>query len=215
MTTSTDPGSTIASKAEAVVAEAVIAFRTNKSPRPDGTTLTAALLALEKASKQHRQSIQQASLLGTWRLCFSAGKKARYQSGQPVGSGFYIPKLAIARIAFAPGPFNPSRLNVTNELRIGPLYIRFTGPARYPGKKNLLAFDFTHLEVRCFSLRLYQGKVRAQKLGGQSFEATAIGKLPFFAFFTATENYIAARGRGGGLAIWVKASADNQQFSKL
>ena len=31
-----------------------------------------------------------------------------------------------------------------------------------------------------------------------------IAKLPFFAFFLITENLIAARGRGGGLALWIK-----------
>ncbi|MEM9006625.1 MAG: hypothetical protein AAGE59_24245 [Cyanobacteria bacterium P01_F01_bin.86] len=190
--------------ANVVVANAVKAFCTHQSQRPDGKAVTAALLELEKVTKQSRQAIKRESLLGTWRLCFSAGKQARYQSGKPMGSGFYIPKIAIAQITFAPDPENPEQLTVANELCVGPFQIRFTGPARYPGKKNLLAFDFIYIEVRCLSLPLYRGAVGAKKRQGQSFEDIAIAKLPFFAFFTATENYIAARGRGGGLAIWVR-----------
>lgn len=189
-------------EAEATVAEAVVAFQNSAGQRPSTTAVTAALLAMEKATKETRQDITPASLCGTWRLCFSAGKKARYHAGQPTGNGFYVPKIAIAQITFTQNPAESNRLTVANELRVGPLNIRFTGPARYPGKKNLLVFDFTHLEIRCFGLRLYQGAVAAKKYQEQSFETTAIAKLPFFAFFAATESYIAARGRGGGLAIW-------------
>ena len=197
---------TLSSDAMAVAANAATAFQTNQSRRPDGTTLTAALLELEKLAKQNRQMIPLETVLGRWRLCFSAGKQARYKSGQPMGSGFYIPKLAIAHITFTPNTNNSEQLTIANDLRIGPFQIRFTGPARYPGKKNLLAFDFTYLEVRCLNLPLYRGTVKSKKRQDQPFEATAIAKLPFFAFFTATENYIAARGRGGGLAIWVKST---------
>ena len=182
---------------------AVHSFRTPQSqPRPDGKTLTAALLQAEKAAKQTRQSLSLESLLGTWRLCFSAGKGAKLQSGEPIGNGFYIPKLAIARITFSRSEASGHSLGVKNELYIGPLTVQFTGPARYPGKKNLLAFDFTHLQLRCFGLTVYSGKVG--KRDNQAFAKTPIAKLPFFAFFAATEDYIAARGRGGGLAIWIR-----------
>lgn len=193
-----------ATAATTVVADAAAAFKNSKAQRLEGTAVTAALLALEKAAKQSRQSIAPEALRGTWRLCFSAGKKARYQSGQPVGSGFYIPQIAIAQIAFSPDGENPGQLKIANALQVGPLQIRFTGPARYPGKKNLLVFDFTHLAVHCFGLKVYQGAVGKKKYQETPFADTAIAKLPFFAFFAAAEDYIAARGRGGGLAIWVR-----------
>ncbi|NEQ46439.1 MAG: hypothetical protein F6K00_24005 [Leptolyngbya sp. SIOISBB] len=185
-----------------MVANAARAFLTSKAARPDGQTTTTALLNLERRAKQQRLSIPAASLLGTWRLCFSAGKQAKFQSGEPVGSGFYIPKLAIARITFARNDESSEHsLTVKNELQIGPLTVHFTGPVRYPGKQNLLVFDFTHLQIRCFGIKVYSGKVG--KRDTQAFVDTAISKLPFFAFFVATDDYIAARGRGGGLAIWI------------
>lgn len=185
------------------LANATDAFRQSQRSRPDGKQVTAALLTLEKQAKQSKQSIPLESLLGTWQLCFSAGKKAKFQSGEPVGGGFYMPKLAIARIAFIYDTVPDHELRIANELHAGPLTIRFTGPARYPDQKNLLTFDFTHLQVSCFGLTLYQGAV-GNKRTDSSFQETAIAKLPFFAFFAATEDYIAARGRGGGLAIWIK-----------
>lgn len=193
--------------AKAIAATAARAFQGQGSPRPEGRVLTAALLELEKTAKQSREVIPSTALLGTWRLGFSAGKKARYQSGQPVGTGFYIPGLAIAQISFAQRGAEPETLTITNELRVGPFHLQFTGPARYPGKKNLLVFDFTHLELRGFQQRLYQQAIATHKYQQQSFDETAIARLPFFAFFAATPDYIAARGRGGGLAIWVRGES--------
>lgn len=184
-----------------VVSKAIHGFQAAGQPRPNGATVTAALLELERTAKRDKQTIPIDALLGTWRLCFSAGKKAKFQSGEPVGSGFYVPKLAIARISFARNDESEHSLTVKNELQIGPLAVHFTGPARYPGKKNLLVFDFTHLQIRCFGIKVYSGKVG--KRDTQAFVDTAISKLPFFAFFVATDDYIAARGRGGGLAIWI------------
>jgi len=190
--------------AASLVDNAVEAYATGLKMRPDGSTLTAALLRLEKDVKQNCLMISQDSLLGTWRLCFSAGKKSKYQSGQPVGSGFYIPEWAIARITFAPNPSPEATLAIANELHVGPLKIRFTGPARYPGTKNLLAFDFTEIAVTCFGVSVYRGSVGEKKRAGKPFSERKISQLPFFSFFAATDQYIAARGRGGGLAIWSK-----------
>ncbi|MEM1280877.1 MAG: hypothetical protein AAGG53_12860 [Cyanobacteria bacterium P01_H01_bin.152] len=198
---------TLSQSPQSLLREAAHGFLEAGRLLPSGKELTVGLLELERTAKQTKQNLPVEVLLGTWRLCFSAGKKAKFQSGKPVGSGFYVPKLAIARITFAADDTGDSQLKVTNELNIGPLKIRFTGPARYPGKKNLLAFDFTHLQVSCFGLTVYQGKVQNKKRADKPFEAIAIAQLPFFAFFAATDDYIAARGRGGGLAIWVKESS--------
>ncbi|MEM6714961.1 MAG: hypothetical protein AAF827_17660 [Cyanobacteria bacterium P01_D01_bin.6] len=193
-----------------IVNTAIHGFQTAGQPRPNGTTVTTALLELERTAKRAKQKIPIDALLGTWRLCFSTGKKAKLQSGQSIGSGFYIPKLAIARITFAHSDESEPSLVIKNELQIGPLTVRFTGPARYPGKKNLLVFDFTHLQVRCFGLTMYAGQVGGNQRTHQTFEDVPIGKLPFFAFFAASDSYIAARGRGGGLAIWIHENSGKQ-----
>ncbi|MGD1860791.1 MAG: hypothetical protein ACFB0E_12565 [Leptolyngbyaceae cyanobacterium] len=186
------------------VEQAVAAFCKNSAQRPDGRAVTAALLQLERAAKRAKVAIPLKSLLGTWRLCFNAGKGAKFEAEEPAGNGFYIPKLAIARLAFTDDSAGECFLAISNELHVGPLQVHFTGPARYPGRKNLLAFDFTQLQVSCFGLKVYQGKVESKKRAGKPFQEIPMGQLPFFAFFAAQEQYLAARGRGGGLAIWVK-----------
>ncbi|HEY9735336.1 MAG TPA: hypothetical protein V6D06_03605 [Trichocoleus sp.] len=178
---------------------------------PDGQTVTAALLAAEKAAKQQRLTYALDDLIGTWRLCFTAPKKPRYQAGQPQGSGFYVPTLAAARIGFYPAADLPSGITIRNQLQVGPLQITFTGPARYTGKKNLLVFDFNHLLVKVGALTLYSGGVRSAVPKGTDFAAAPIGKLPFFAFFLACPDYVAARGRGGGLALWVREGSTPEE----
>jgi hypothetical protein len=38
----------------------------------------------------------------------------------------------------------------------------------------------------------------------EAFEDLSTAQLPFFAFFLVTDDLIAARGRGGGLALWFR-----------
>ena len=86
------------------------------------------------------------------------------------------------------------------------LLFKLTGPAKYLGKKNLLAFDFTHVQLRLFNRAIYSGGFRGGKSGAVNFSEQSVAKLPFFAFFIISKSFIAARGRGGGLALWVKLS---------
>ncbi len=191
------------------VLRAVVAAFHALGARPAGAEVTAALLALEKSTKQARLPIGPTNLLGTWRLCFSADKRSRYHLGQPVGKGFYVPRWAIAHLSLVVNPDQPDQLCIANQLRVGPVHIHFSGPARYHAKRNLVAFDFTHLTLRCFGLPVYQGGFKRPQRGKSSFADTAIAQLPFFSFFAATDAYLAARGRGGGLALWIAESSQS------
>jgi len=76
------------------------------------------------------------------------------------------------------------------------------------------------MQLSVFDRAVYSGEFR----GGKEKEIydQPIAKLPFFAFFLVTEDFIAARGRGGGLALWVKetwtfpsASSAEYQFHPI
>jgi hypothetical protein len=177
--------------------------------RPEAKSVTAALLAAERQTKQQRQQFSPEALLGTWRLRFSAPKKPAYKAGQPTGSGFYMPGLAVATLGFSRDRDTADPLTVQNQLQVGPLKLRFTGPAKFLSKQNLLAFDFVRLQLLVGSLALLNLPLRGRATQ-DDFAATSVGKLPFFAFFAAAQEYIAARGRGGGLALWVKADEPQQ-----
>jgi hypothetical protein len=177
-----------------------------KSERPAADAVVQALLQAEKAAKQQRSVYSVEALLGQWRLCFATGTRKRRQ-GIRLGKGFYLPSLVQAQIGLEPASeSSSSQIQISNQLQVGKLRFRLTGPARYLNKKNLLAFDFTCMELSLFAYSLYQGQFRAGKAGSTAFAEKPIAQLPFFSFFLVTDRLIAARGRGGGLAIWTKVS---------
>lgn len=169
--------------------------------RIEGKQVTAALLKAERQTKQQRQQISSEALLGTWRLWFTAPKKPAYKAGQPTSGGFYMPGLAIATICFSR---DDDQLTIQNQLQVGPTRLRFTGPAKFLPKKNLLAFDFVRLQVLVGGLSLINLPLRSKAAKTGDFADTSVAKLPFFSFFAAQKGYVAARGRSGGLALWVK-----------
>lgn len=170
--------------------------------RIEGKQVTAALLRAEQQTKQQRHQFSVEALLGTWRLRFTAPKKPAYKAGQPTASGFYIPRLAVATISFSRDANNC--LTIQNQLQVGPTRLRFTGPAKFLPKKNLLAFDFVRLQVLVGGLRVINLSLPSKTAKAENFATAPVAKLPFFSFFAAQESYVAARGRSGGLALWAK-----------
>lgn len=184
---------------------ATILNRAATSPdRPSRAELVAALQAAETATRSTKLAIPFASLLGQWRLCFATGASRAKRRKVVLGKGYYLPKFTPATISFTRTNDGSNTGIITNQLIVGTVQFKFTGPCRYPDKKNLLAFDFTEIQFKLLGATLYQGKIRSGKRAGLDFTTLAIADLPFFAFFWATETSIAARGRSGGLALWVK-----------
>lgn len=179
--------------------------------RPSPTAVVEALLQAEKAAKQHRLLYSPKDLAGQWQLCFATGTRKLKQGGITLGKGFYIPPFVQAQIGFElapesiPSPDNaPDTLKISNQLQLGTLRFQLQGPAKYLNKKNLLAFDFTQMQLSLFRQTIYRGNFRGGETQAAQFAKQPIAKLPFFSFFLVNERFIAARGRGGGLAIWTK-----------
>ena len=55
-------------------------------------------------------------------------------------------------------------------------------------------------------LKLYQGYIRGGKDRENNFDNQTLKQQAFFTYFLVEDNYIAARGKGGGLALWTKSS---------
>ena len=169
----------------------------NSTDRPSADALKTALQSAELTARKEKLAIPFGSLLGEWRLCFATGaSKDKQRGGIKLGRGYYLPKFTPASITFTQQD-DSIEGTVTNQLLVGSIHIQFSGPCRYPGKKNLLAFDFTEIQFKILGVKVYQGKIRSGKRGRQDFEKLSIANLPFFAFFWAGTNGIAARGRGG------------------
>jgi hypothetical protein len=175
------------------------------SIRPVSAAVTQALQQAETTAKQEKLAISFDDLLGEWQLCFATGaKKSPQRRGIVLGKGYYFPKFIPASIAFTRDSESATTGTATNQVQVAGFRLKFTGPCRYPGKKNLLIFDFTEIQISLFDRQIYQGKIRNGKTNSTDPLELPISKSPFFAFFWATTDGIAARGRGGGLALWVR-----------
>ncbi len=189
---------------ELMDAESVLTAAVGPSLRPTAAAIVMALLQTEESIRHTRIQFTESDLLGNWRLHFVSAGKVNLISKRL--RGFFLPSFLPAQIRFQRSDMNDSvPLCVTNQITIGLIQLKFTGPARFESKKNLLGFDFTRLEIIALGQRVYEGAVPSSRTN-QKFQDIAIGKLPFFAFFAVTDRFIAARGRGGGLAMWVKQS---------
>jgi hypothetical protein len=189
-----------------VLSQATNAFRGQVSARPKPEVLVNALLQAEKTAKQQRLTYSFESLVGKWRLCFATGtKKARERGGIILGKGLYVPKIVAIHISLnAALEQDLGRGEIGNQVQLGSISLKLTGPAQYLGKKNLLAFDFNQMVISLFGRVVYKKQIRSGKVQSEDFYNQPIAKLPFFAFFVVNEDFIAARGRGGGLALWIR-----------
>lgn len=188
------------------LSQAAAAYRGENNNRPQPEVIVNALLQAEKAAKQQRLDYDFDALAGKWRLCFATGtKKAQKQGGIILGKGWYVPQLTKIYISFSPSSAEDiSKGEIANQVQLGFLLLQLTGPAKYLGKKNLLAFDFTQMYLSLFGRTIYQQKIRSGKVQAEDFYNQPIAKQAFFAFFIVTQDFIAARGRGGGLALWIR-----------
>ena len=84
------------------------------------------------------------------------------------------------------------------------MQLSLTGPVKFVAPKNILAFDFTRMKIKLLGLTLYNGYIRDGEAKEANFYDERISKQAFFAYFYITDSAIAARGRGGGLALWSK-----------
>ena len=91
-------------------------------------------------------------------------------------------------------------LVIANQVSLGPFRLRFDGMASLKGRQPLLRFSFASVRLQVGSLTLLN----------QSLPEPTKQKQPFFALIAMGDqrNWLCARGRGGGLAVWIR-SADN------
>lgn len=167
---------------------------------------SAELLKLEQVSRRQGTGLVAADLIGIWRL----QRVWPRQGGEPSGpssallrglgarleinaSGVPAADLAIPRPgALADAGLGEGELGLVNAVRLGPLELRFVGRARLAGSRPLLWFGFDQLQLRFGSQVLLQ----------RSLPPAAAQRQPFFALIGKGPGWLAARGRGGGLALW-------------
>ena len=185
---------------------------------PDATAVVEALRQLEKQQKRAKPAYGYSQLLGTWRLGFVSGTRSdRPRPGatpvKKLGKGRFLPRLVTIKITYSQVNEQPDSDKAPNEapvgqvqnsVTLGPLQLTLTGPTRFWPKTDSLGFDFTRLQAQLGPLTLYKGTVRGGEASAQAFVETSLKDQAFFTFFWIEEDCIAARGKGGGLALWTR-----------
>lgn len=172
---------------------------------PESEAVVTALIAAEKTAKQTNIDYSFSQLIGNWRLGFITGtKKTRKRAGVVLGAGKFLSKLVKIQLSYSKTEDSSETGNVDNSVKFGLLKIVLTGPVQFWSKKNILAFDFTRMRLSLSGLNLYQGYIRGGKDREENFEKQTLKEQAFFTYFLIEDNYIAARGKGGGLALWTR-----------
>lgn len=179
---------------------------TAKADYPDSSKVVEALFELEKLNKKANLNYSLNDLIGIWNLRFITGtRKSRKRMGIALGSGRYIPQLLNIQIDYELDPQRKANMGrVKNTVRLGFITFSLSGPVKFIEPKNILAFDFTKMLIKIFGQVIYDGYIKDGASREQEFEQKKINQQAFFSYFLIEDKFIAARGRGGGLALWSK-----------
>ena len=146
-----------------------------------------ALLDLEKQARQAGSGLTASDLVGCWQLNTIWPKG---QTEASVLNGWLLRSIgACLEISNGSG----DRLQLRNAVNLSGLTLQFTGPGELNGRQPLLKFRFEQVELLLGRFTLLKKKLPAPEEGRE----------PFFALISRSqEGWMAARGRGGGLAFW-------------
>ncbi|MDJ0707554.1 MAG: hypothetical protein QNJ46_30125 [Leptolyngbyaceae cyanobacterium MO_188.B28] len=188
-----------------VLDQAVRYLANSSGTLPTHASVVETLLEAEKITKQTKVQHAYSQLLGNWRLGFITGtKRTRQRAGVVLGAGRFLPRWVKIYLTYVQPDTSLDQGTIQNQVDLGPLQLILTGPTRFWSKKNILAFDFTRLKATLSGLKLYEGFVRGGRDREATFQEQRLKGQAFFTYFLVEADCIAARGKGGGLALWVR-----------
>ena len=162
------------------------------SPRPWPPT-GSTLLALEQKARRAGTGLTPADLRGHWQLQQVWPKAGQ----QPSGISSQLLRALHARLEISDGD---GRLQLCNGVSLGLLNLQFLGQADLVGRRPLLQFRFDQVRLSLAGRTLLQ----------RTLPEPAARRLPFFALIHRDPGgWLAARGRGGGLALWRLAAGSD------
>ena len=152
------------------------------------------LLELELLARKEGSGIEFESLIGLWK--FVSVWKKEVDENDFIASSLL--RLFSASLELRKDELNKEflRFDITNFIQFGTLVISFIGSGELKGSQPLLPFFFERIEL----------KLGNTVLINRILDVPALKNRPFFALIGMEENgkWLAARGRGGGLALWLK-----------
>ena len=152
------------------------------------------LRELEKKARVEGSGIEFDSLLGDWK--FNSVWKQGSDKEDTVSSTLL--QVFSASLELKRDTQNPEEKNfiITNSIKFGLLSLKFIGIANLERKQPLLPFSFDFIQINFFTFNILK----------RSLPKTDKKKRPFFALIAldSDNNWLSARGKGGGLALWVR-----------
>ena len=149
-----------------------------------------AIRVLEKAKNRTGDSGFSKYLTGDWRLIYTTGTR---KTEDEVGRINYVPITAVQR-------FDMEKKFIRNGVYLGPISLEFEGSFRWIEERRRLEFDFEELKICGFSLSLPDG---LRSMAGMK-SSTPYKRQPAFDFVAIDDQIAAARGAGGGVALWAR-----------
>ena len=150
---------------------------------------------LESISKKEGSSIGYEDLIGKWK--FNSVWKKGSQEIDNISSS--ILQVLTAQLELKKNDYqnNKVKFKIKNSISFGILSIIFCGQASLKGKRPLLPFFFENLIINIGNFTLINKPLKKPDEK----------QMPFFSLIAISKenSWMCARGRGGGLAIWIKS----------
>jgi hypothetical protein len=149
------------------------------------------LLALERQCRRSGSGITMASLIGTWRL-----RATWSRDGTPAPAASAALLRGLGACLILSGEETDGALRIANQVNLGSLRLRFDGEAELTGRRPLLMFSFRSVRLSLGTLTLFE----------RGLPQPDARRMPFFALIglDREQGRLSARGRGGGLALWMR-----------
>mgnify|MGYP003324583535 CR=1 FL=1 len=152
------------------------------------------LKLLEKNSQKNGSGIIYEELLGIWKFQYVWGKESDEIKNIPSS----ILQVLSAKLELKKkNKEDQLNFEIKNSISFGLLNIIFTGSASLKGLRPLLPFYFDNFKVNIGNFSIINKSIKKPKEK----------EMPFFSLIgiSKVDNWMCARGRGGGLAIWIRS----------
>ena len=152
------------------------------------------LKLLEKNSQKNGSGIVYEELLGIWKFQYVWGKESDEIKNIPSS----IIQVLSAKLELKKkNEEDQLNFEINNSINFGLLNIIFIGSAELKGLRPLLTFYFEELKISFSNFPIFNKELKKPE----------DKKMPFFSLIgiSTKDKWLCARGRGGGLAIWVKS----------
>ena len=152
------------------------------------------LKLLERNSQKNGSGIVYEELLGIWKFQYVWGKESDEIKNIPSS----ILQVLSAKLELQKkNKEDQLNFEIKNSITFGLLNIIFIGSAELKGPRPLLTFYFEELKISISDFPIFN----------KALKKPEDKKIPFFSLvgISKQDKWMCARGRGGGLAIWVKS----------